>query len=86
MRAIRVYLQYVVSLGVESRRNDTLTPSLDGHVTHGRRDPSYANLNTFRIEGRPVLVLYLSRTLTGDVSGMITRRGLCWRSMASIHS
>ncbi len=31
----------------------------------------FSNANYLRIDGRPVLVLYLSRTLTGDVAGMI---------------
>jgi len=33
----------------------------------------FTNPQYLRVGGRPVLVLYLSRTLTGDVSGMITQ-------------
>ena len=37
-------------------------------------NPSY-----LRIDGRPVVFLYLTRTLTGDVAGMIRVRAPCWR-------
>ena len=44
-------------------------------------DPSY-----LRIDGRPVVFLYLTRTLTGDVAGMIDGAAPCSRRWGSIHS
>ena len=35
-------------------------------------DRYFPNPSYLRVDGRPVVVLYLTRTLTGDVSGMIT--------------
>ena len=44
-------------------------------------NPSY-----LRIHGRPVVFLYLTRTLTGDVAGMIKGHARCSRPRASTRS
>jgi glycoprotein endo-alpha-1,2-mannosidase len=39
----------------------------------------FTNPDYLRLDGRPVLVLYLTRTLTGDVGGMISQAGALLR-------
>ncbi|MGH9018977.1 MAG: glycoside hydrolase family 99-like domain-containing protein, partial [Acidimicrobiales bacterium] len=63
-------------LGFDAGNESTpVTPQLEARfdadlVTFAHR--YFANPSYLRIRGRPVVVLYLTRTLTGDVQGMMT--------------
>jgi glycoprotein endo-alpha-1,2-mannosidase len=57
------------------RETTAVTPAVEAHfdadmLLFARK--FFANRSYLRIDGRPVVVLYLTRTLTGDVAGMIS--------------
>jgi glycoprotein endo-alpha-1,2-mannosidase len=78
LRDIRFCLLYETwDLGFDAAHEATpVTPSLerrfDRQLLRFART-YFANPRYLRIQGRPVLVLYLTRTLTGDVGGMIAQ-------------
>jgi glycoprotein endo-alpha-1,2-mannosidase len=78
LRDIRFCLLYETwDLGFDAAHEATpVTPSLelkfDRQLLQFART-YFANPRYLRIQGRPVLVLYLTRTLTGDVGGMIAQ-------------